>query len=255
MLLFLIIGSLVGFFSGLLGIGGGILLVPSLKYYFEIQQHISANMSMHMAVATSLAVIIFTSSRTAWYYYKKNNIDISLFHQFLPGILIGAVIGILLSKFLNGTIYVSLFALLLLYNASQLLIKKNKSTQDTTSPLHQKKLNLYAMSLFIGSTSSLLGVGGAVMMTPYFIKLGLDIRKAIGTSILSSIPIALLSTVVHTLFSNKAFIQWPLVFIISLTSMFFSPIGAAIAHKLNQIILQKIFALFLILIAARMVLF
>ena len=254
MYVFLIIGSFVGFFSGLLGIGGGILLVPTLKYYFEIQQHISPNISMHIAVANSLAVIIFTSSRTAWFYYQKGNIELSLFKHFLPGLLIGSISGTILSNFLSGPLYSSLFALLLFYNATKLIFfTKKNSLENTLENFHiHKSIRFYLMSTFVGATSAILGVGGAVMMTPFFINLGLNIRKAIGTSILCSIPVAIMSTLSVSLIHTESLIKWPIILIISLTSMLFSPVGAKLAHQLNQNHLKKFFALFLIIIAIKM---
>ena len=253
MILLCILGMCVGLVSGLLGIGGGILIVPVVKYYVECIG-VSPALSMHVAVSTSLAVIIFTSSSASIVYAKQNRLSWPLFVRFLPGIVIGVLLGTQIAKHLHGEFYSKSFAILLIILAGKVLFA-NKPSQHPHSNLF-----IVFFAIISGILSSIFGIGGGIIMTPFFLYLGLDMLTAIGTSTLLIIPIAVISTLVfglskspaHALPSMTGFIYWPAVAYIALGSVIFVPIGAKIATTLAPRYLKYIYVSVLILIAIKM---
>ena len=183
MMVLCILGVCVGLVSGLLGFGGGILIVPVLKYYLE-HIGVSPALSMHVAVATSLAVIIFTSASASLAFAKQNRISWPLFVRFLPGVIIGVILGTQIAKHLYGAFYSKSFAILLIILAGKVLFA------DNPAPHPRSNHFLVFFAIVSGILSSLFGIGGGVIMAPFFLYLGLDMLTAIGTSTLLIIPIA-----------------------------------------------------------------
>lgn len=253
MILLCILGMCLGFVSGLLGIGGGILIVPALKYFVE-HLGISPALSMHIAVSTSLAVIIFTSSSASIVYAKQNRLSWPLFVRFLPGIIIGVLLGTQIAKHLHGAFYSKSFAILLIILAGKVLFANNPSQHP-----HSNRFIVF-FAIISGILSSIFGIGGGIIMTPFFLYLGLDMLTAIGTSTLLIIPIAVISTLVFGLSKPPAdalpsmtgFIYWPAVAYIALGSVIFVPIGAKIATTLAPRYLKYIYVSVLSLIAIKM---
>lgn len=253
MIVLCILGMCVGLVSGLLGLGGGILIVPVLKYYLE-HIGVSPALSMHVAVATSLAVIIFTSAATSLVYAKQNRLSWPLFVRFLPGVIIGVLLGTQIAKHLQGAIYSKSFAILLIILGGKILFAGNPSPHPRSNHF------LVFFAIVSGILSSIFGIGGGGIMTPFFLYLGLDMLTAIGTSTLLIIPIAAISTLLfglsetpsHVLPGMTGFIYWPAVAYIALASMLFVPIGAKIATAVAPQNLKYIFVSLLILIAIKM---
>jgi uncharacterized membrane protein YfcA len=248
--IFLIIGSLVGTLSGLLGIGGGIILVPTLNYVFEHQDHIAPGLCMHMAVATSLAVIMLTSSRTSWLYIQHNHFDRKLFMRFLPGLILGTLTGVQLGQHVHGQLYTQIFGLFLWGLAIKLLRPSKPSTGNSRL---QKPIWFYFISFLTGNLSALFGIGGGIIMTPYFIHLEQRTLQAIGTATLCTLPIAIVSSIsIKVIYGNELPINWTSVAIIGITSMLCAPIGAKLARQTSERRLKMIFAIVLSIVGAKM---
>lgn len=250
-IIFLLIGAFVGILSGLLGIGGGIILVPTLKYVFEHQGHIPPSLCMHTAVATSLAVIMLTSTRTSWLYIRQNHFVPQLFIRFLPGLILGTLTGVLLGLHVHGHLYTQIFAVFL-FGLAIKLGKPSPINPNTDSKLKNPAW-FYLISFITGNLSALFGIGGGIIMTPYFIHLEHRALQAIGTATLCTLPIAMVSTIsIKIIYGNELHINWPSVAIIGITSMLCAPIGAKLARQMSERRLKMIFALVLVLVASKM---
>ena len=253
MIVLCILGICVGLVSGLLGFGGGILIVPVLKYYVE-HIGVSPELSMHVAVATSLAVIIFTSASSSLVYAKQKRLSWPLFVRFLPGVIIGVLLGTQIAKHLHGAFYSKSFAILLIILGGKVLFSDN--------PLPHPRSNhfLVFFAIISGILSSIFGVGGGVIMMPFFLYLGLDMLTAIGTSTLLIIPITTISTLLfglsespsHVLPGMTGLIYWPAVAYIAVASILFVPVGAKIAAAVAPRYLKYIYVSLLSLIAIKM---
>ena len=251
-IIFLSIGVMVGLLSGLLGIGGGIILVPSLKYVFEHQSAIPHSLSMHTAVATSLAVILLTSARTSWLYIRQNLFLPKLFIQFVPGLILGTLSGVMLGQHIHGQRYTQIFSIFLFLLALQLIRPSQgiKPSSRFSQPYWR-----YLMSFVTGHFSALFGIGGGVLMTPYFTHIENNVLKAIGTSTLCTLPIALTSTLFMQLFYKQQLqINWLAVAIIGIGSMLCAPVGAKLARQISERRLKLIFSCVLTLVALKMLL-
>jgi uncharacterized membrane protein YfcA len=254
MIIFALIGLLVGFLSGLLGIGGGIILVPCLNHYFRQHLQIPLDLSMHMAVTDSLAVVIFTSMMTASLYYRQGKISWRIVWNFFPGLVFGGLTGFLIKRHLHGDLYAQVFAVFLIFIAIQLFYSQpTAQTKLKEKPKIDWKFLL--MSFITGLLSSIFGVGGGIITTPFFIYLGLDILKAIGSSSACCIPVAFINSAITTWWQYKHpetsvnLIDWQAVLYISVFSVTIAPIGAMVAKKSNPDVLKKYFSSLLVLIS------
>lgn len=242
-LIYAFIGLLVGLLSGLLGIGGGIILVPFLSYYFIHQQHYSLDLSMQLAVTYSLAVVIFTSSITASLYFRQAKISWRIVLNFVPGLLLGGLLGYFIKFHLHGPLYAQIFALFLLYVGFQLIQSKPRLQ---AKPKNKARIDwkFFAISVATGTLSAIFGIGGGIIMTPYFLHLGLDIFKAIGSSSFCCIPVALLNSAIASIHPQwgQNLMDWHAIIYLSLFSMLGSPLGVQLAKHLDQNIIKRIFS-------------
>jgi len=258
-----LLGLIVGLLSGLLGIGGGVVTVPALKHILEYQMAIGSDISMHIAVANSLATVIFTSSMTALIYYRRNLLNWAIFIQFCPGIAIGVVFGTIFASHLHGVFYARLFAVYLTYISLKMLFLKSEqqNTSEASEFKFKPNVNFYLISVFTGVLSALFGIGGGSVMTPFFLYMGLDMLTAIGTSTLICIPIAIFGSISYGLHylnmqiplaHTTGYLYWPAIAAISIASIITSPLGANLAKKIEADYLKKIFACTLLVIAIKM---
>ena len=258
-----LLGITIGLLSGLLGIGGGVVTVPALKYLFENQMSLSENISMHMAVANSLAIVIFTSSTTALIYYRRNLLNWKIFIHFCPGILLGVLSGTILAGYIHGPYYSKLFAIYLTFISIKMFFSNPNKNQTTTLSKFKLQPNaiFYLVSILTGLLSGILGIGGGTVMTPFFIYLGLDMLTAIGTSTLICIPIAIIGSISYGLHythiqipleNTYGYLYWPAIQAISIASIISAPLGASLARKIEAVHLKKIFACTMLVIAIKM---
>lgn len=270
MLQLFILGIFIGILSGLFGIGGGIVLVPFLKYFYEIQKGIPSNISMHLAVSCSLAVILFTSSSSALKFTRTNQVNQKVFYHITPGRLLGVLIGAFIAPHLNGALYTKMFGLLLLLIALKIGVEPEKNPEQTNQKIEEIQkvkyfgVGFYLFSFISGLLTAIFGLGGGVIMTPYFLHLGLSVPMAIGTTTVASIPAVLLSAIVyacsapnmtHELPLNylTGYIHWPSVINIAITGVCFAPLGVKMALAFPQKLLKQLFAVILILIGLKMI--
>lgn len=249
-ILYLITGALAGLLAGLLGIGGGIIAVPMLTFIFKYQ-HFSPDTLMHIAVGTSLAIMIFTSMSSAYAYQKKHLILWPLFYKFIPGLLLGTISGTFIAKYMTNEHLTIAFAIFIVVIAIHLLTEKLvKAKQDLP-----KAPILFIFAFIIGSFSGFFGIGGGSMMVPFFVYCNIEIHKATGTSSLCGLPVAIVGTVTAmvtgwgSVEGITGYVYWPAALLVAITSLIAAPIGARVAIKLPSNVLKKVFAVMLILTA------
>lgn len=252
---YLLIGMFAGALSGLLGIGGGIVVVPALLLWFQHIHLFPDSISMHMAAGTSLAIMIGTACSAAFTYYQCGFAIRSIFLKFFPGLCLGMIIGTLVGNYISSYFLSRLFALFLLFIALHLLWPQHHSPDKQLKPLWALTL-IVVVSLFIGILSTLFGIGGGLLIVPFFLFLGFSMNEASGSSSLCGVPISILGTVMLTLsgwsytssqqmpWGTVGYIYWPAAIMVSLSSTLFANIGArhaiAMPSRTRKLILSAI---------------
>jgi len=257
LLSYLISGAVAGLMAGLLGIGGGLVIVPALALLF-LHQGFSADTVMHYAVGTSLATIILTSISSLLAHQRRGSVYWPAVRHMAPGILLGALASAWLAKQMSSTVLALVFGVFLLLVAGQLLLG--------AKPAPHRQLpgavGLGATGGVIGLVSGLLGIGGGTMTVPFLLWNRVDIRLAVGTAATLGLPIAIAGTVGFVISglhaaaqpgNNSGFIYWPAVAAVALASVPAAPLGARLAHYLPRVTLQRLFALLLVIIGVKMI--
>ena len=251
------LGCAVGFLAGLLGIGGGLIIVPALSYLLVTFHVLDTERVFVVAIATSLASIIFTSTSSAFAHHKNNNIP----WEIAPAVLVGVAIGALISGFLASFIPVSflktVFAISVVFIALRMVLAKPqiKERKLPSTPI------LASLTALLGGVSGLIGIGGGALLVPFLTFFSVNMKKAIGCSAASGIVIAVFGTVGYV-FSGLSttnladgfagFVYLPALFGIVVTSAVFAQLGAKATQFLPVGIIKKIFAILLVIVAIRM---
>lgn len=256
---YILVGMAAGFLSGLFGVGGGIIIVPCLLIIFKNFNLFPMHSIMSIATATSLAAVIFTSASSALAYNKKRLINWQIFWEFIPGLIIGIILGNILIRFIPHNSLISAFAVFLTLIAIQIYFKKeNGENEQSLKANNFKKIMFFILSIIIGLLSLIFGIGGGIILVPTFISLGLNIRNASGTSAMCGVFIAAIATLIsiasnlnyqHLYSGVLGHVYLPCALIITSFSVFFAPIGVKVAGKFKQSTLRKLFSIVLIGVA------
>jgi uncharacterized membrane protein YfcA len=255
--LYLGFGCLAGLLSGLMGIGGGIVIVPFLVWHFG-HTGFPADSVMIMAVATSLASIVVTSISAALAHHRRGSVDWASVKQLAPGILAGSVIGSIIADWLPARTFKLIFAGFLLYAAVRMLF--NPPGEPVVGKAVKHRLFGWAGTA-IGAFSSILGIGGGTLSVPFLVRRGYPIRNAVAISSACGFPIAVAGTATYiSLGWNHADLPaWSLGYIylpaltgIMLTSVPFAPLGAALTHRLPTQSLRILLAMLIGLAGGRL---
>lgn len=253
---YLLTGALAGLMAGLLGVGGGLVIVPALAWLFATQGFAGATL-MHFAVGTSLAVIVPTALSSLIAHHRRGSVDWTIVKPLTPGIVLGALAGAALARYLSSNGLAVFFGLFEIAVAVQLFI----GAQPAGHRALPGWLGMGVAGSVIGLVSALLGIGGGTLTTPFLVWNGVDIRRAVGTSATCGLPVALAGAAGFAIAGldtpvppglNTGFIVWPAMAAITLASVLLAPTGAALAHRLPRRVLQQVFAAFLLLVGARM---
>lgn len=247
---YLAVGAAVGFFSGLLGIGGGIIIVSTLALMFTAQG-LAPGAVMHLAIGTSLAAIIAGTWSSFRAHHRRGAVDWALVRAMIPGLMAGVLGGALLAR-LAPTAFLKYFflAFMALLTLQMGLGLRPSGTRRLPGPR-----GLTGAGLFIGAVSSLFGGGAAALGVPFFTSCNVDTHRAIGTCAAMGFPIALAGTLGYVIAGqgieglppwSVGFIYLPAAVGISITSFAVAPLGARVAHRLRGAALRRIFALFLL---------
>ncbi len=255
-ILYLLVGALAGFLSGLFGLGGGIIIVPALIFVFTANG-LPLEVVTHLAIGTSLATIVVTSIASTLTHHQKGSVLWALTRWLIPGLLLGSILGGLLAASLSGSTLQLLFGFLMIVVAVQLLANRDFSTINQPG-----KFRLCTGGIFIGTLSSLLGIGGGTLTTPFLTSFGIKIRQAVATSAACGLPIAIAGSATY-LFSGLSselvpqgclgYIFIPAWLGIVLTSMPFARIGALLAHRINERRLKQLFAGIILILGVRFI--
>ncbi|MEH6545214.1 MAG: sulfite exporter TauE/SafE family protein [Sneathiella sp.] len=250
-------GMLAGLLAGLLGVGGGIVIVPVLYNVLSFFG-VSDDIRMHVAVGTSLAIIIPTSAVSAFSHYKKDAIDTALLKSWGPMIFIGVIGGTVLAGFANAFILTLIFAVLALIVAINMAFRPDTLKFSESLPKSPLKESL---ALLIGWFSAMMGIGGGTLAVPILTLYNVPIRKAVGTSAAIGLIIAIPGTIGFLLsgldamglpVSNYGYVNILGFLMIVPMTVLFAPLGAKIAHRINTGMLKKTFAFFLFVTSIRM---
>ncbi len=250
------VGAFVGLLAGLLGVGGGLVIVPILVFSFNLQG-VSSEIIMHLALGTSLASIIFTSISSFMAHHRRGAVHWNIVRRIVLGILTGTFLGSCFASLLSTNILKGFFVFFLYFVAYQFLTnKKPKPSRELPGTA-----GMFGVGNIIGFISSLVGIGGGAVSVPYMVWCNVPVHRAIGTSAAIGLPIAISGTVgfLFNGWENELLPQYSMGFIylpalvgIAAVSILTAPLGAKLAHSLPVGKLKKIFALLLIVVGTRM---
>lgn len=251
---YLLLGLLSGFVAGLLGVGGGLIIVPILTWMFEAQglhEH-----AIHLALGTSLASILFTSLSSLRAHYHRGAVDWALLREIAPGILSGALLGAALASHLSPFPLKLFFTAFLFYAATQMWwnFKPAPNRQLPGSA------GMFSAGSIIGLVSSWVGIGGGTLSVPFQLWCNVPLHRAIGTSAAIGFPIAMAGAAGYALFSPQVgvdslgYVHLPALACIAISSVLTAPLGARLTHALPVSRLKRIFAVLLFSLAVRMTL-
>ncbi len=251
--IYLLIGALSGLLAGLLGIGGGIIIVPALAAVFDHYQIFPDSYVMHMAIGTSLASLIVTLLASLRQHMRRRSVRWDLVRRMLPALMVGVVIGAIVAHDLPAKYLRIIFSMFLFYIAYGLLFK-NPESQKVVMP---SRFVIRAVACIIGALSSVLGAGGGAMLIPFLLKCQVNIREATGTAVACGVGVGLVATVCFMLLGTSVlhmpestgYIYWPAFIGISITSIMTAPVGTSIAYRLPTSVLRHVFGIFLLLVA------
>lgn len=246
-----------GLIAGLLGVGGGIVVVPVL-YNLLALMGVDDSIRMHVAVGTSLAIIVPTAFMSARSHAKRGSVDKDLLRSWGPAIMVGVLIGTLSAGFLDGEVLVAIFAVIALLVALNMVLRRDGAGLCDGFPGPASKIGL---GLFVGSLSTLMGIGGGTLSVPILSTFGYPVRRAIGTAAAIGMLIAIPGALGAIFWGIGVEGRPPFTFgfvnligfaaIIPMTVVM-APVGARIAHSIPPRVLGHCFALFLALTSARM---
>jgi len=258
-LLYLVVGAMAGILAGLFGIGGGMVIVPVLIFSFAAQG-VPAEVLTHMAVATSLTTIIFTSFSSVREHHRNGAIDWPLVNAMAAGIIVGTGLGVAFITGVPGDTLQSIIGVFALLLSAKMLF----GWEPPGEGRRPGKRGLLTAGSLIGFGSSWFGIGGGTFTVPYLTWMRFNMRQAVATSAACGIPIAATGAVSNVLAGwghdglpdwSTGFVYWPAVLGIALTSVPFAKLGARLAHKLNADLLKKLFAVLLCVVGIRFLFF
>ena len=249
-------GAFVGFMAGLLGIGGGMTLVPVLSALYSAQG-LASDHIVHMALATAMASVMFTSSSSVFAHHRMGAVDWSVFRRMAPGMVVGALGSTLASGWLPQRALALAFAAIVYAGATQMLLNR-KPSQARSLPAPGP---MFAIGLAIGMICGLVSAGGAFLTVPFMLFCGVGMHRAIGTGAAVGIPVAVVGTVGYVLAGlavpglpayTLGFVYLPALAVVVAVSVLLAPVGARFAHRMPVVTLKRVFALLLFILATKM---
>ncbi|SMC27466.1 Uncharacterized membrane protein YfcA [Andreprevotia lacus DSM 23236] len=252
------LGCVAGFLAGLLGVGGGLVIVPGLLFVFHLLG-MSGPHLQHLALGTSLATIVFTSLSSLKAHHDRGAVRWAVFRTIAPGIVLGTFAGAQLAGLLS-TIALQWFFVVFAYTvAAQMLLDAKPKAQRQLPG----RVAVAGAGGFIGVISSWVGIGGGSLSVPYLLWHNVPLKEAIGTSAAIGLPIALAGGVGYVFSGwgvaglpsgSLGFVYLPALAGIVLASFPLAKLGAAAAHRLPVPVLKKCFAGLLAVLASKMLL-
>ena len=252
-----ILGIATGFLAGLLGIGGGMLMVPFITIIMS-NRGVAPDLAVKMAIATSMATIIFTSMSSVWAHHQRGAVRWDIVKRLAPGIVVGSFVGSLgVFALLKGSYLAIFFGLFVGFSATQMFLdKKPEASRQLPG-----KGGLLAAGGLIGFLSGLVGAGGAFISVPFMTWCNVAIRNAVATSAALGFPIAMANVIGYIISGLSVqnlpvgafgYIWLPALGVIAVCSFLVAPLGAKAAHTLPVGKLKRIFASVLYVLAVYM---
>lgn len=251
-------GLVSGLFAGLLGIGGGAIIVPILSYAFEGLGY-GGNISQHVAVASSLAIIIPTGAMSARAHYRRGAVDLGILRLWAPFVLGGTLVGGLMAGWFSGS------ALRIVFGVMAMFIALNIVTpfqERLMGHLKGSPLTHRIAATVVGYLSALMGIGGGSLSVPTIAAFGETIHKAVGTGAAIGVFIAIGGTIGFIVSGwgepgmpplSLGYVNLVAFVLVGGFAALTAPVGAAIAHRLQQKTLKYVFAAFLVLVGLNMI--
>jgi uncharacterized membrane protein YfcA len=255
-LIYLAIGIPVGLLSGMLGIGGGSVLVPVFALLFQ-WQGFDRSLIMQMALGTSLACIILGNTAGARTHARLGSVHWPAVRTMALPLVLGSLVASNIAHLAPASLLKTIFSVFMAVLALQMLLTLNIEPRRALPGAG----GYAAVGIVIGLISGLVGIGGAVFSIAFLLYCGVPMRTAAGTSAALGVPIAVAGTLGYiasglqvsaTPPSSLGYIHLPAWVGVSLTSAFFAPLGARLAHRLATATLKKVFIMFLLVLTARM---
>lgn len=254
--IYLGVGALAGVLAGLLGVGGGIVIVPALAWTFQLQG-VDEGIIMHLAIGTSHATIIVTSLSSIRAHHRRQAVLWPIFRRLTPGVVVGAFLGVAIADALPSETLRLVFGVFLMIVALQMAFGAKPPPQRELP----KSAGMLATGGIIGTVSAIVGIGGGSLTVPFLTWCNTSIRYAVATSSACGLPIAVSSATGFIVagFHNPELPAWsagyvygPALLGIAIASMSLAPLGARLAHTLPTLTVKRVFAGFLALVSLNM---
>lgn len=251
------LGLATGFLAGLLGIGGGMLMVPFVTYLLG-QQQVAPDLAVKMAIATSMATILFTSISSVRAHHQRGAVRWDLVLRLAPGIVLGGIVASLgVFAMLKGSFLAIFFGVFVSFSALQMFLdRKPAPTRQMPGTGGQ-----VAAGSAIGFLSGLVGAGGGFISVPFMVWCNVPIHNAVATSAALGFPIALSNVLGYVVGGQSVpglppaswgYVWLPALAVIASCSVLTAPLGARSAHGLPVHLLKRVFALLLLSLAGYM---
>ncbi|MBO4369598.1 MAG: sulfite exporter TauE/SafE family protein [Desulfovibrio sp.] len=256
LLVYLCCGAVAGILAGLLGVGGGIVIVPMLLAIFPTQG-VPAELCQHLALGTSLASIVITSVSSSRAHHKRGAVHWDIVKNITPGILCGTFLGSLIASHMP-ILFLKLFFICFLVLVAIKMLARYQPKASRSMPGF---VGTSSVGSVIGLVSSFVGIGGGTLSVPFMTFCNVPMHEAVGTSAAIGFPIALAGTLGYIIGGMNTpnlpdgtlgFIHlWALIGLAS-ASFCTAPLGAKLSHQLPTARLKQCFAVFLLFVAAKM---
>ena len=249
LILYLALGAFAGTLAGLLGIGGGLIIVPVLAALFYGLGY-APEVLMHMAIGTSLATIVLTSVSSVRAHHRRGAVQWHTFAWMAPGIVLGAWLGVAVADALRGDTLRQVFGVFELMVALYMWLDRPVCPHRTLPG----RLGLNLAGGLIGTVSAIVGIGGGTLTVPYLQWCNVAMRRAVATAAAAGLPIAVAGAIGYVVagwghpllpVGTTGYLYWPAFLGIVAASVLFAPLGAHWAHTLSAQHLKRFFALFL----------
>lgn len=254
---YLLLGAVVGYFAGLLGIGGGLVLVPVLTFIFNAQ-HFPPDRVLHLALGTTMAVIVFTSIASLRTHHAHGAVNWQVVRHISPGIIVGTLTGATLVNALSSKVLSVIFVTFIFYAATQMLLRISPKPSRNLPG----RLGMFGTGSLIGLISSFVAIGGGLLSVPFLSFCNVRLQHAIGTAAAIGFPIALTGTIgyiVNGMTQSQPLPEYSLGYVyppalvwIVLASMLTAPLGARTTHAMQTSTLRKIFVVLLYFLGIKM---
>ncbi len=253
---YLAAGALVGFLAGLLGIGGGMTLVPVLATLFAAQS-LAPDYTVHLALGTGMASVLFTSSASVREHHRHAAVDWSIVVRIAPGMLLGTLSSTIAAGWIAQRTLALAFAAIVFAGATQILLgRKPSASRKLPGPA-----GMLTVGYAIGVVCGLVSAGGTFLTVPFMLFCGVPMHRAIGTGAAIGLPVALVGTIGYVVSGLRVdalpdhtlgFVYLPALAALVVASVLTAPWGARKAHALPVATLKRVFACLLYALATKM---